>query len=326
MLGRIRFVLIAAVLCLGGSPALGAVEEQLRTRVENSIAFLTETGDPDAIEAAKKLRNLLDDGKIVVGLPRDEADRTSGAWTENGVIFVNQATIGSPLPYNQITWEGSITNRLNWIYAFTIAQTLVHELVHVSQGQAYVNNAGGYLNWAATGGNQAEVEGWGVGLSSATRWLKLLEARLQGMPPSLRAEFARRLATAAAEIQASVEGSLTHLPYGNDFSVLNFQNPDGGVFLTHAEAMKYLLDCENRIVKLEAESLAELDKRREALATAEKPKCCLGDGDGPWFCCQWMHPVTKMTTCAPGKNRPLCSSYEQGKAVDNAACIAGACK
>lgn len=62
-----------------------------------------------------------------------------------------------------------------------------------------------------------------------------------------------------------------------------------------------------------------------------KPQGFLGDGDGPWFCCQWMHPGFKKTTCAPAKNRSLCASFEQGKAVENAACMAvgpdaGTCK
>jgi hypothetical protein len=52
-----------------------------------------------------------------------------------------------------------------------------------------------------------------------------------------------------------------------------------------------------------------------------KPQGYLGDGDGPVFCCQWWIPALKAQTCAPGKNRPLCLSYEQGKAVDNADCV-----
>jgi hypothetical protein len=69
----------------------------------------------------------------------------------------------------------------------------------------------------------------------------------------------------------------------------------------------------------------------DATPTAAQPKCCLGDGDGPHFCCQWTHPVSKQTTCSPAKNRPLCQSLERGKAVDNADCMAigpdaGTCK
>jgi len=60
-----------------------------------------------------------------------------------------------------------------------------------------------------------------------------------------------------------------------------------------------------------------------APATADaQPKCCLGDGDGPHFCCQWTHPVSRGTTCSPAKNRPLCESLEQGQAVSNADCMA----
>lgn len=326
MLGISRFVLFAVLLCLAGSPALCAdteLQRRVRIRVENSIAFLTETGDLASIEAAKKLRNMLDDGKIVIGVPRNDDDVASGGWTENGIIFLNERTIGSPLPYNQITWEGTPGNRGNWLYAFTIAQTLVHELVHVEQGQDYVNRAGGLGNWIATGGNQAEVEGWRVGLTSPTRWLRLLEARLQGLPLSMRAEFAKRLADAASETRASVEGSLRYLSRGGDFSELGWQSPEGRIFLTQEEGMQYLLDYENRFLKIEAETLAELDKRRQSLSGASQavpPQGFLGDGKGSWFCCQWMHPAFNKQTCAPGRNEALCKSYPQGKAVKNADC------
>lgn len=59
---------------------------------------------------------------------------------------------------------------------------------------------------------------------------------------------------------------------------------------------------------------------------AAKPQGFLGDGDGPHFCCQWIHPGLKTLTCSPAKNRPLCLSLEQGKAVDNADCMEGGCR
>jgi hypothetical protein len=69
-----------------------------------------------------------------------------------------------------------------------------------------------------------------------------------------------------------------------------------------------------------AETSDDLGGAETPAATTAAPQCCLGDGDGPWFCCQWMHPTLRTQTCAPSKNRPLCASYEQGKAVDNAIC------
>ena len=58
----------------------------------------------------------------------------------------------------------------------------------------------------------------------------------------------------------------------------------------------------------------------DATPTAASPQCCLGDGDGPHFCCQWKLP-SGVQTCSPAKNRPLCMSYGEGKAVDNADCM-----
>jgi hypothetical protein len=56
-------------------------------------------------------------------------------------------------------------------------------------------------------------------------------------------------------------------------------------------------------------------------ASSSAPQGYLGDGDGPHFCCQWLHPALNSMTCSPAKNRALCESLAQGKAVDNADCI-----
>jgi len=333
MLWITRFILIAvAGLLAAPSDLLAELSPQAQTRVENAIAFLSNTGDPDDLDAAARLRSLLDDGNIVVGEISDADDAASAAWTANGVISISPRLIGSPQTYNEIDWRPTPVNRGDWVYAFTIAQTLVHELEHISQGQDYVNSSKGYLSNSIIGNaDVAELEGWREGLSSATRWLKMLETRLKRLPPSVRAEFAYRLGVAASEVRASVEGTHQYFGRGGDFSDLQWRSPDGGVFRTEADAMQYLVAFEARMNKVQADVLAERAARPPAPAAAAQPNCCLGDGDGPAFCCQWLHPVSKGTTCSPARNRPLCDSLEQGRVVFNADCMgvgpdAGTCK
>jgi hypothetical protein len=45
--------------------------------------------------------------------------------------------------------------------------------------------------------------------------------------------------------------------------------------------------------------------------------------EGPWFCCQWTHPVLKTTTCAPSRDRANCRSRPDGKVFENSNCVLG---
>jgi hypothetical protein len=284
--------------------------------VESAIGFLTDSGDPNDLDTAARLRNMLDDGTIQVGVPQDEADRESLAWAEDGIIYLNEARIGRPRPIQPSDYSKGSRN--NWEAAFDLAATLVHELTHVESDTSVVfsnmKNAAGFAN-------TAEIEGWRAGSCAAIRWLENLAARLPGLPPAERAELAWRLGDSVNSLSSGLTSFTGYLGGSTDFSEAGWCKPGGGVFSTEAEARQYFADYLARVQKIGAEATAE----------PSRPKCCLGDGDGPFFCCQWLHPVTRGTTCSPARNRPLCESLEQGKRVENADCMAigpdaGTCK
>jgi hypothetical protein len=38
--------------------------------------------------------------------------------------------------------------------------------------------------------------------------------------------------------------------------------------------------------------------------------------EGDWFCCQWTHPVSRQSTCAPMRHRLKCQGLEDGKVFE----------
>ncbi len=304
-----RFVLIVAALLLSApSDAFAQLSPEARTKVENAIAFLAHTGDPGDLDTAARLRNMLDDGRIEIGVPRSAADSESLAWAEDETIYINGDRVGRPRPVDLEDY--SEKGRNNWEEAFDLAATLTHELTHVESDTSVtfsnIKNIGGVL------ANAAEIEGWRAGTCASVRWLESLAAQLPDLPPADRAELAWRLGDSVNSLSSGLTSFKRYLGKFSDFSEAGWCKPGGGVFSTETEAEQYFADYLARVQKIGTEARAE--------AQATRPQCCLGDGDGPWFCCQWMHPTLRTQTCAPGKNRPLCMSYEQGKAVDNAIC------
>ena len=315
-------VLGSAALLASSPEAAAELTPEARVRVENAIAFLAGTGDASDLDAAARLRTLLDDGKIEVGVREAEADNESMAWAENGVIYINESHVGRPRPVKPTDFSREA--RQDWGRAFDLAETLVHEMAHIEQGQEAVNES--YNRNLVGLANHAELEGWRNGLCASTRWLEGLAAQLPNLPLSQRAELAFRLADASEALNSGIGSFIDegHLGRFSDFSELGWCRPGGGAFTSAEEGRKFLKDYFHNMRKIETDTLAELDKRRRSLSAASQgaaPQCCLGDGDGPWFCCQWTHPILRKPTCAPGKNRPLCLSYEQGKPVDNADCM-----
>jgi hypothetical protein len=294
-----RPVLVAIALIVAGSTVPHAAPSP-RTPVENAIAFLAATGHADAIDAAARLRNMLDDGKIVVGDTSQPHEVARTAWTANGIISLNPNQIGDPRPYVDVDWSPTPENRKDWVDAFRLAQALVRELSNTPVGDTRAE----------------KVEGWRESLSGATLWLRLMEAHLQLLPPSIQAELAHRLGAASSEVRASVKGAVHDLGSGG-FSDLQWRNPDGGVFRSEEEAMQYLADFEARMAAFHGE-VAE----PSAPEPAEPDEATWNAGYGTPFCCQWLHPVKKVASCRPARNRVLCNSLPQGAAVEKAYCMA----
>lgn len=292
-----RFLPIALVLVLAAPMALHAAPSP-RTPVENAIAFLAATGHADAIDAAAKLRNMLDDGKIVVGDTSKAHEVARTAWTRHGIISINPNQIGDPRPYVDVDWSPTPANRKDWVDAFRLAQALVRE-----------------LNTPVGDNRAADLEGWRESLSGATLWLRLFEVRLQLLPPSVMTELAYRLSSASWELRASIDAATGDL---GGFGDLKWRNPDGGVFDSKEEATRYLADFESRMAAFHGE-VAE----PSAPEPAEPDEATWNAGYGTPFCCQWLHPVKKVATCRPARNRVLCKSLPQGAAVENAYCMAG---
>ncbi len=300
-----RSLPIALALALAAPTALNAAPSP-RTPVENAIAFLAATGHADAFDAAAKLRNMLDDGKIVVGDIGKADDDSRTAWTTYGIISLNPNQIGDPRPYVDVTWSPAPENRKDWVDAFRLAQALVRE-----------------LNTPVGNTRAANLEGWRESLSGATLWLRLFEVRLLLLPPSILTELAYRLSSASLELRASIDAALSDL---GDFNDLKWRNPDGGVFDSKEEATRYLADFEARMAALHGEvpePQVSTPPAPEPGEPAEPDEKTWNAGYGTPFCCQWLHPVKKVATCRPARNRVLCNSLPQGAAVEDAYCMAG---
>jgi hypothetical protein len=284
-------------------------------RVENAIAFLASTGDANDLDAAARLRNLLDDGKIEVGVRESEADNESMAWAENGVIYLNESHIGRPHAVQPTDY--SRDSRQDWGRAFDLAETLVHEMMHIEQGQEAVNESYGRADFGLA--NNAEIEGWRNGLCASSRWLESLAAQLPNLPLSQRAELAFRLADASEALNSGVGGFIDdgYLGQFSDFSELGWCKPGGGVFSSAEEGRKFLKDYFWKMRKIETDTLAELEKRKESLSAAAQAAQPVEMGpEGEWFCCQWMHPVFNQWTCAPSRHRVHCQNLPQGQVFE----------